>query len=226
MKFVVITIAIILNLCFFGTFAGELEEKHGVKYADNCEACKILAIELDARLSETGKTHEVLETGYSLDDVKPKKKLEYRKSELRLMESMENVCERVLEYNVHKERKDSTRFAKGMSQTFQTLHGLVDKGVKVDLGIPLELWDSPSAEITQMKTQCETLLEKHEDDISEWYFEHQGDISLVKYLCEDRVLKGRETNCLNEVFDESKKDEKEEGGEKKKKSKKPKKSEL
>lgn len=28
-----------------------------------CEACKILAIELQNRLTETGKTHEVLETG-------------------------------------------------------------------------------------------------------------------------------------------------------------------
>lgn len=45
--------------------------------------------------------------------------------ELRLVESMENVCERILEYNIHKERSDSTRFAKGMSQTFTTLHGLV-----------------------------------------------------------------------------------------------------
>lgn len=59
----------------------------------------------------------------------------------------------MLEYNVHKERTDSTRFAKGMSTTFKTLHGLVDKGVKVDLGIPLELWDKPSAEVTNMKTQ-------------------------------------------------------------------------
>lgn len=45
--------------------------------------------------------------------------------ELRLLETMENVCERILEYNIHKERSDSTRFAKGMSQTFTTLHGLV-----------------------------------------------------------------------------------------------------
>lgn len=77
---------------------------------------------------------------YALDDVKPKKRTEYKKSELRLLESLENVCERILAYNIHKERKDSTRFAKGMSQTFQTLHGLVDKGVKVELGIPYELW--------------------------------------------------------------------------------------
>lgn len=45
--------------------------------------------------------------------------------ELRLVESLDGLCERILSYNIHKERTDSTRFAKGMSQTFQTLHGLV-----------------------------------------------------------------------------------------------------
>jgi TLR4 regulator and MIR-interacting MSAP len=34
------------------------------RYANNCEACKILATELQERLTETGKTHEVLEFGY------------------------------------------------------------------------------------------------------------------------------------------------------------------
>ena len=68
----------------------------------------------------------MLETGYSFD--KEKKKTEYKKSELRFIETMENVCDRLLAYNVHKERKDSTRFARGISQTFQTLNNLVNKG--------------------------------------------------------------------------------------------------
>lgn len=120
--------------------------------------CKILTIELENRLKETGKSHDVIETGYSVDDIKPKKKTHYQKSELRLVESLDGVCDRILEYNIHKERQDSTRFAKGMSQTFKALHGLVDKGVKVELGIPYELWDKPSVEITQMKTQVKKTL--------------------------------------------------------------------
>jgi len=74
-----------------------------------------------------GNTHEVLELGYSVDDVKPKRKAKYQESELRLVESLDGLCKRVLQYNVHKERKDtrSTGFDKGMSQTFRTLHGLV-----------------------------------------------------------------------------------------------------
>jgi len=174
------------------------EELHGVKYADNCEACKILATELQARLTETGKTHETLQFGYSLDG--DKRKMEYKKSMLRLIESTEDACEKVLEYNIHKERKDSTRFAKGMSETFSTLHGLVDKGVKVELGIPYELWDKPSAEITQMKSQCEMLLERHDEDIEDWYFNHQEEAPLIDFLCRDRVLAKKDSGCLYEVL--------------------------
>lgn len=185
---------IMLSICV--SVADENED--GVIYANKCEVCKIMAIELESRLAETGKSNNILEIGYHIDDVKPKKRKEYRKSHLRLIESLENICDRILEYNIHKERTDSTRFAKGMSQTFQTLHGLVDKGVKVDLGIPLELWDKPNAEITNMKSQCETLLEEYEDDIEDWYFQHQGDKLLKSFLCEERILKGLDTKCLSE----------------------------
>ena len=47
--------------------------------------------------------------------------------ELRLVEALHepHICENIREYNVHAERKGSRRHAKGMSETFQTLHGLV-----------------------------------------------------------------------------------------------------
>lgn len=34
-----------------------------------------------------------------------------------------------------------------------TLKNLVHKGVKVELGLPYELWDEPSVEVTHMKKQ-------------------------------------------------------------------------
>lgn len=122
--------------------------------------------------------------------------LQYRDSEVRLIETMENLCDRILNYNMHKEHKDSNRFAKGQSQTMETLHGLVDKGVKVELGIPYELWDSPSAEVTEMKRQCEYLLENYEDSIERWFRKFRNDISLKKYLCEQRALKNEDKSCL------------------------------
>lgn len=196
---------ILFNLLFISSvFGNSPEEEQGVKYANKCEVCKVLAMELEARLDETGKTHDVLELGYAVDDVAPKKKKEYKKSELRLVESMENICDRILDYNIHKERADSTRFAKGMSQTFKTLHDLVDKGVDVQLGIPYELWDKPSVEITTLKTQCEGLLENYEGDIEDWYHNYQGKISLIRYLCSERALKNQNDSCLYEKGDTGK----------------------
>lgn len=34
-----------------------------------------------------------------------------------------------------------------------TLKNLVNKGVKVEMGIPYELWDEPSVEVADMKRQ-------------------------------------------------------------------------
>lgn len=42
--------------------------------------CRVVATELEARLDETGKTSDVLEIGYSIDDIAPKKRKEYKKS--------------------------------------------------------------------------------------------------------------------------------------------------
>ncbi|KOC61134.1 Protein canopy 4 [Habropoda laboriosa] len=194
----VLTQILLTYLLLLNFVTGGPEEEQGVKYASKCEVCKVVATELEAKLDETGKTHDVLEIGYSVDDVSPKRKKEYKKSELRLVESMEGLCERILEYNIHKERTDSTRFAKGMSQTFKALHGLKDRGVKVELGIPYELWDRPSVEITTLKSQCENLLENHESDIEEWYHNYQGKVPLIRYLCSERALKEDDDTCLKE----------------------------
>ena len=172
------------------------EEQYGVKYADECEVCKIVSQEFTTLLDESKHSHEVLETGYSVE--KQKKKTKYAKSELRLIETIDNVCSKLLEYNIHKERKDSSRFARGTSETFQALDNLVAKGVKVDLGIPKELWHKPSAEITHLKTQCETLIEDYEEAIENWYFKQQEKYSLQDYLCRDRMLKGKSKSCLSE----------------------------
>lgn len=37
-----------------------------------------------------------------------------------------------------------------------TLKNLVHKGVKVELGLPYELWDEPSVEVSDMKKQVHT----------------------------------------------------------------------
>lgn len=71
----------------------------------------------------------------------------------------------------------------------------------MDLGIPQPMWDKPSAEITDLKTKCERLLEKYENDLEEWYWKEDGS-NLSEYLCVNRVLKGKETKCLSERLPE------------------------
>ena len=159
------------------------------------KACKYLAIELEDRFHQLGQTSQVIDIGYGIDE--PKKRVKYTRSEIYFIESLEGVCEKLLNYNIHKERKDSSRFSKEMSQTFKTLHGLVDKGVKVDLGIPMELWDSPSAEITALKQQCEDYLEKYHDTIEQWYWGSREQ-KLQDYLCRERVLNKEQRSCLDE----------------------------
>ncbi|XP_020027219.2 protein canopy homolog 4 isoform X2 [Castor canadensis] len=161
--------------------------------------CKLLSMELQEKLSHTGRSREVLELGQVLDTGKRKKHVPYSVSETRLEEALENLCERILDYSVHAERKGSLRYAKGQSQTMATLKGLVQKGVKVDLGIPLELWDEPSVEVTFLKKQCETMLEEFEDVVGEWYFHHQEQ-PLQHFLCEGHVLPTAETACLQETW--------------------------
>ena len=79
------------------------------------------------------------------------------------------------------------------------------KGVKVDLGIPKELWHKPSAEITHLKSQCETLLEDYEELIENWYFKKQEKILLQDYLWKQNMLKNKSKKCLKETFDEKNK---------------------
>jgi len=176
-----------------------------VELPTKCETCKFVVTELLSRLDETGRTSEILLTGDTRNILenrnKKVKKKKYRHSELRFVETLEDLCDRLLNYNIHKEHKDSRRFAKGRSQTMQTLHGLVEKGVKVELGIPYELWDQPSVEVTQMKAECEQMIEEYEDDLQNWYFYEDDDPRrepLVKFLCEDRALKGTDQTCLKE----------------------------
>ena len=45
-----------------------------------------------------------------------------------------------------------------MSETFETLHNLVHKGVKVVMDNPYELWNETSAEVADLKKQVPGLV--------------------------------------------------------------------
>ena len=66
--------------------------------------------------------------------------------------------------------------------------------------MPQELWHKPSAEISHLKTQCEALIESHEEDIEDWYFSHQTTKTLEDFLCRELALKSSKDKleCLDE----------------------------
>ncbi len=81
--------------------------------------------------------------------------------------------------------------------------------MKVDIGIPHELWGKPPAEVTQLKSQCESLLERHEEDIEHWYFHRQREETLEEHLCRNAgFLKTEEDRkCLDVKGEVDKKEE-------------------
>ncbi|XP_030051540.1 protein canopy homolog 3 [Microcaecilia unicolor] len=193
------------------------EDGDWVKLPNKCEVCKYVAVELKSSFEETGKTKEVIDTGYGFLDGK-RSGVKYTKSDVRLIEVTENICKRLLDYNLHKERSGSNRFAKGISETFETLHNLVHKGVNVVMDIPYELWNETSAEVADLKKQCDVLVEEYEEIIEDWYKNHQEE-DLTSFLCAKHVLKESEKGCLTESW-QGKKGDLASVDEKKKKNKK------
>ncbi|XP_074392874.1 protein canopy homolog 3 [Zonotrichia albicollis] len=189
--------AALLMLLMAAALAGG-DDSDWVRLPSKCEVCKYVAVELKSAFEETGKTKEVIDTKYGFLDGKGSA-VKYTQSDIRLIEVTENICKRLLDYNLHKERSGSNRFAKGMSETFETLHNLVHKGVKVVMDIPYELWNETSAEVADLKKQCDVLVEEYEDVIEDWYRHHQTE-DLSQFLCANHVLKGKDTSCLAEKW--------------------------
>ncbi|KAA0722531.1 Protein canopy -like protein 3 [Triplophysa tibetana] len=213
----------VVLLCVSAAFASKSGDDDWVNLPNKCEVCKFVSIEMKSAFEETGKTKEVIETNYRFLDDKGTPPIKYVKSDIRFIDVIENVCSRIMQYNLHKERDGSNRFAKGMSETFSTLHNLVHKGVKVVMDIPFELWNETSAEVADLKKQCDVMVEQYEDVLEEWYKGKQEE-DLTTYLCEKHVLKGQDTACLKEKWSGKKGDTAAIAEDKKKKKSKKKKS--
>ncbi|KAE9414168.1 hypothetical protein Angca_006090, partial [Angiostrongylus cantonensis] len=76
---------------------------------------------------------------------------------------------------VHKGRTGLSRFSTEESDTMKALKDLKSKGVEVNLGMPYEMWQLPSAEITVLKQDCERILALHEDFLEEWFLTKSND---------------------------------------------------
>nr|XP_028700903.1 protein canopy homolog 4 isoform X1 [Macaca mulatta] len=105
---------LVFLLAVHGAWAGmpKEDDDDAERLPSKCEVCKLLSTELQGELSRTGRSREVLELGQVLDTGKRKRHVPYSVSETRLEEALENLCERILDYSVHAERKGSLRYAK------------------------------------------------------------------------------------------------------------------
>uniref|UniRef100_A0A8C2EFE8 Canopy FGF signaling regulator 4 n=1 Tax=Cyprinus carpio TaxID=7962 RepID=A0A8C2EFE8_CYPCA len=166
----------IFFICMFRLVLANQEER----LPNKCEVCKLLMVELQDVLEKTGRPKEVLELGQLSLKVRKKSK---STEETRLTEAMDNI----------------SKVLSSPYQNMNTQKNLMDKGAKVELGIPYELWDEPSVEVADLKRQCESMLEENEEFLENWYFHHQ-DESLDRFFCATHFLRdsdqGRNTLCV------------------------------
>ncbi|CAD6187322.1 unnamed protein product [Caenorhabditis auriculariae] len=118
-----------------------------------CEICSIVSDELENALSRV-----------------------YSKTSSNFIDAVDGFCNVMNQYKIHKEKKGVERFSKEQSKTLNTIKELKERGVQVELGMPFEMFEQPSAEITQIKQGCEGMLEQYEDQLENWFLRSGKDI--------------------------------------------------
>ncbi|KAJ1370922.1 hypothetical protein KIN20_032748 [Parelaphostrongylus tenuis] len=143
-----------------------------IEAPSKCESCVIFARDLQASANRIS-----------------------HRSESSFIELMETFCASMLKYKVHKDRFGLSRFGTEETDTMKALNDLRNRGVEVNLGIPYEMWQRPSAEITILKQECERILALNEDFLEEWFLTESND-PLEVLLCRKRILRTGEDDCL------------------------------
>ncbi|XP_078377444.1 protein canopy 4-like [Oculina patagonica] len=161
-----------------------------------CQVCRLLVTEFLEQMKKTDRREDV-PRGYSLEDLEnPDKSIHYEKSELRLLDVLDNLCERVKLYRARP--GPEFPYIKGAkSQLREVLDDLAEKSkVKLNYELPDEVVEDYTYEMGRLKFKCIHMLESHEDDITHWYFGDQKE-NLLDWLCVERILDEDEQDCLN-----------------------------
>eukprot|EP01137_Pigoraptor_chileana_P025636 Opistho-2@95393 len=176
--------------------------------SDLCDVCEIVTDELHELLKKTEKKREVFEIGGRMDAsgrVKPKNKIQYKKSEVRLLEALDAVCPRMEDYRTNYWNKDLPKFVRKSESA-------KEEGAEVDMFSVDHVEGNSAQEMmegirdaivgqfghmaedhSELRVACSNLLEEYEDEISEWYKGDQEE-SLKRVLCVD-VLRGQGHRC-------------------------------
>lgn len=172
--------------------------KDALERPNKCQVCRVLAQELVVELNSTKdikKTYSLMNNLDGNTELYKKKSIDYKHSEIRLMDILDSVCKNV--YNYRTVQGPAFPYLKGVKSMFrQSLEDSIkDHGLSLQLDAPDELVEDPTSELRRMFYQCNQMIEIHEDDITDWYM-HKQDDNPIEYLCGERILDSNEASCL------------------------------
>ncbi|ULT85070.1 hypothetical protein L3Y34_013632 [Caenorhabditis briggsae] len=144
-----------------------------------CEICALVSMEFD---HQSAKVHNRLTSEFA--------------------DLTEKICEGFNEFKIHKEKSGLERFSRAPSKTIEALKEMRNKGVKVELGMPYEMWDQPPAEIIALRQGCESILEDYEDLIEEWFLQKLHLKHLLNQLCSQNYIKRGDRSCYADIVEE------------------------
>jgi len=161
-----------------------------------CQVCRLLVTEFLEQMKKTDHREDI-PRGYILEDLENHdKNIHYQKSELRLMDVLDDLCERMKLYRAR--AGPEFPYIKGAKSQLREVMDDLNKRSKVKLNyeLPDDVVEDYTYEMGRLKFKCIHLLENYEDDITQWYFGDQKE-SLMDWLCVERVLNENEQDCLN-----------------------------
>ncbi|CAL4890429.1 unnamed protein product [Urochloa decumbens] len=154
---------------------------------DKCAACKAVAAELDIGISsEKPRNHLDLRNRLNSKGQREGKVIDYRVSELRVVELLDGLCDKMQDYTLKKLESGEKGWVKVTDwNSFQT-----DKKA------------AARAHSKNLSTFCGRLLEETEDELSEWIKTSSESENVSKALCEDISKHCRSTSATIQIDDE------------------------
>ncbi|PIC21605.1 hypothetical protein B9Z55_026379 [Caenorhabditis nigoni] len=163
-----------------------------------CEICALVSIEFE---QQSAKVHNSYENTFFVSQIVLMSIL-FQRLTSEFADLTEKICEGFNEFKIHKEKSGLERFSRAPSKTMETLKEMRNKGVKVELGMPYEMWDQPPAEIIALRQGCESILEDYEDLIEEWFLQKLHLKHLLNQLCSQNYIKRGDRSCYADIVEE------------------------
>ncbi|XP_062217962.1 uncharacterized protein LOC133918221 isoform X2 [Phragmites australis] len=154
---------------------------------DKCAACKAVAAEIEIGISsEKPKNHLDLRNRLNSKGQREGKVIDYRVSELRVVELLDGLCDKMQDYTLHKLESGEKGWVKVTDwNTFQT-----------------ENKAAARAHSKNLSTFCGRLLEETEDELAEWIKTSSELGNVGKALCEDISKHCLSTSATIQIEDE------------------------